>query len=105
MISIPLKRLYLKIMSPISALNAHTSKAISNPKPQNHSQVYPMPSQHTQWYKDQRLVEMLDNMRRRDMAFMAKCYFCNQKSEGIKAISYKLYPVCSEHDTSGVELS
>jgi len=57
-----------------------------------------MPSQETQWYKDVRLIQYLDEMRRRNMAFMAKCYFCDQKSEGIKAIDYKLYPVCPKHD-------
>lgn len=57
-----------------------------------------MPSQNTQWYKDVRLVQLLDDMRQRNLAFMAKCYFCDQKSEGIKAIGYQLFPVCPNHD-------
>jgi len=56
-----------------------------------------MPSQNTQWYKDVRLIQMLDEMRKRNMAFMAKCYFCDEKSEGIKAVGYKLFPVCPNH--------
>ena len=57
-----------------------------------------MPSQETQWYKDVRLIQMLDDMRRKNMAFMATCHFCDQKSEGIKAIEYRLYPVCPNHN-------
>ena len=56
-----------------------------------------MPSQHTQWYKDVRLIEALDQMRQRNLGFMAKCYFCGAKSIGIKAIEEKLYSVCSDH--------
>jgi len=59
-----------------------------------------MPSQETQWYKDVRLIQYLDEMRQRNMAFMAKCYFCNEKSHGIKAIEYRLYPVCPNHDNT-----
>ena len=58
-----------------------------------------MPSQHTQWYKDQRLVEALDKIRKNGQAFMAVCYFCSKKSEGIKSIGHRLYPVCSNHET------
>ena len=64
-----------------------------------------MPSQETQWYKDVRLVQYLDEMRRRNMAFMAKCYFCDQKSEGIKAIDYRLYPVCPNHDIPNKDIN
>ena len=70
-----------------------------NHKIPNHQTLYPMPSQNTQWYKDVRLIQMLDEMRKRNMAFMAKCYFCDEKSEGIKAVGYKLYPVCPNHNT------
>lgn len=58
-----------------------------------------MPSQETKWYKDVRLVQMLDEMRQKNLAFMAKCYFCDQKSEGIKAIGYQLFPVCPNHES------
>jgi hypothetical protein len=61
-----------------------------------------MPSQHTQWYKDVRLVQLLDDMRQRNLALMAKCYLCKEKSEGIKAIGYQLFPVCSNHNPSHV---
>ena len=57
-----------------------------------------MPSQNTKWYKDVRLIEALDKIRQRDMAFMSKCYFCGAKSIGIKAIEEKLFSVCSEHE-------
>jgi hypothetical protein len=56
-----------------------------------------MPSQNTQWYKDPRLVQYLDEMRRLNLEFMSKCYICGQKSEGINAIAEKLYPVCGTH--------
>ena len=56
-----------------------------------------MPSQETQWYKDIKLIEALDNMRQRNMDFMAKCFFCGAKSIGIKAVEEKLYSVCEEH--------
>ena len=57
-----------------------------------------MPSQNTKWYKDVRLIEALDAMRRRNEAFMAKCYFCGSKSIGIKAIEEKLFSVCAIHE-------
>lgn len=57
-----------------------------------------MPSQETKWYKDQRLVALLDDMRKRNMEFMGKCYFCDNKSSEIKAIKEKLYAVCSDHE-------
>ena len=53
-----------------------------------------MPSQ---WYKDPGLIAYLDSLRKKNVEFMAKCYFCNQKSEGIEAIGYRLYPVCPNH--------
>jgi hypothetical protein len=58
-----------------------------------------MPSQHTQWYKDVRLIEALDQMRQRDLGFMSKCYFCGAKSIGIKAIEEKLFSVCVSHES------
>jgi hypothetical protein len=58
-----------------------------------------MPSQETQWFRDVRLIEYLDSMRQKNMAFMSKCYFCDQKSHGIKAIDYRLYAVCPNHDS------
>lgn len=57
-----------------------------------------MPSQHTQWYKDVRLVQALDELRQRNYGFMAKCYFCGDKSIGIKAIEEKLFSVCANHE-------
>lgn len=59
-----------------------------------------MPSQQTKWYKDERLVTMLDEVRKRNQAFMAICYLCNEKSEGIKAIGHQLFPVCSNHQSN-----
>lgn len=59
-----------------------------------------MPSQYTQWYKDQRLIEALDKIRQSGQAFMAICYFCKEKSEGIKSIGHRLYPVCSDHENT-----
>jgi hypothetical protein len=59
-----------------------------------------MPSQHTQWYKDVRLIEALDKMRLRNEKFMSLCFFCETKSIGIKAISEKLYPVCEDHQNA-----
>ena len=56
-----------------------------------------MPSQHTQWYKDVRLIEALDQMRQRDLGFMSKCYFCGAKSIGIESVKEKLYSVCEDH--------
>ena len=58
-----------------------------------------MPSQETKWYEDVRLVQMLDEQRRRNKTFFSKCYFCDQKSHGIKAIDYRLYAVCPNHDS------
>lgn len=63
-----------------------------------------MPSQNTKWYKDVRLIQALDAMRMRNEAFMAKCFFCGDKSIGIKAIQEKLYSVCSDHqENQGIE--
>ncbi len=62
-----------------------------------------MPSQNTQWYKDVRLIEALDAIRQRDMAFMSKCYFCGAKSIGIKAVQEKLYSVCPDHEYPAVD--
>jgi hypothetical protein len=62
-----------------------------------------MPSQNTQWYKDLRLIEALDQMRQRNMAFMSYCYFCGAKSIGITAVKEKLFPVCSSHQDSTVD--
>jgi hypothetical protein len=56
-----------------------------------------MPSQNTQWYKDVRLIQALDAIRQRNMDFMSKCYFCGDKSIGIKAIEEKLFSVCDNH--------
>ena len=56
-----------------------------------------IPSQYTQWHKDVRLIEALDQMRQRNYGFMSKCYFCGAKSIGIKAIQEKLYSVCATH--------
>ena len=56
-----------------------------------------MPSQNTQWYKDVRLIQYLDQLRQRNYGFMSKCYFCAEKSIGIKAIQEKLYSVCDSH--------
>ena len=63
-----------------------------------------MPSQETIWYKDVRLIEALDQLRQKNMGFMAKCYFCGVKSIGIKAIEEKLYSVCNDHQNSGVDV-
>lgn len=60
-----------------------------------------MPSQNTIWYKDVQLIQYLDELRQRNLGFMAKCYFCGDKSIGIKAIAEKLYSVCSDHEISG----
>jgi hypothetical protein len=62
-----------------------------------------MPSQHTKWSEDIRLIQALDEMRQRNMDFMSKCYFCGAKSIGIKAIAEKLYSVCSNHKNSTVD--
>jgi len=56
-----------------------------------------VPSQQTQWYKDDRLIKMLDEQRTRDKTFFSKCYFCDQKSQGIKSIEHRLYAVCVNH--------
>ena len=56
-----------------------------------------MPSQYTKWYKDVQLIQYLDDLRQRNLGFMAKCYFCGAKSIGIKAIQEKLFSVCSDH--------
>jgi hypothetical protein len=56
-----------------------------------------MPSQNTQWYKDMRLIEALDQIRQRNLGFMSYCYFCGAKSTGIQAIKEKLFSVCEEH--------
>jgi hypothetical protein len=57
-----------------------------------------MPSQNTKWSKDLALIEALDRMRQANLDFMSKCYFCGDKSIGIKAIEEKLFSVCSEHE-------
>lgn len=57
-----------------------------------------MPNQHTKWFKDDRLVKALDDMRQRNMEFMSKCYYCGAMSVGIKAIEEKLYSVCGKHE-------
>jgi hypothetical protein len=56
-----------------------------------------MPSQNTQWYKDVRLIQALDEIRQRNYGFMSNCYFCGGKSVGIKAIQEKLFSVCEDH--------
>jgi hypothetical protein len=56
-----------------------------------------MPSQETKWYKDPGLIAYLDSLRKKNLEFMSKCYFCDEKSEGIEAIGYRLYPVCPNH--------
>lgn len=71
-----------------------------NPVSRNEGMV--MPSQNTQWYKDVRLIQYLDQMRQLNMEFMSKCYICDAKSEGIKAIAEKLYPVCGTHDVEAI---
>lgn len=60
-------------------------------------------SQHTKWHEDVRLIEMLEQMRTRNKTLWSKCYFCDQKSQGIKSIDSRLYAVCSNHD--GVSLN
>ena len=57
-----------------------------------------MPSQNTQWYKDVRLIEALDQIRQANLGFMSYCYFCGAKSTGIKAVQEKLFSVCSKHE-------
>ena len=49
------------------------------------------------WHQDSRLIAYLDEMRKRKVEFMSKCYFCDEKSEGIEAIEHRLYPVCPNH--------
>jgi len=56
-----------------------------------------MPSQHTKWYKDVRLIEALDRMRQSNLDFMSKCYFCGAKSIEIKSIKEQLFSVCESH--------
>lgn len=58
-----------------------------------------MPSQETRWFKDKAMVEFLDGLRQSGQAYMSQCYFCDQKSHGIKAIGYQLFPVCPNHDS------
>jgi hypothetical protein len=62
-----------------------------------------MASQNTKWYKDVRLIQALDDMRRRNEKFMSICFFCDAKSVGIKAIAEKLFPVCDDHKYQEVE--
>lgn len=62
-----------------------------------------MPSQNTKWSKDLALIEALDRMRQANLDFMSKCYFCGDKSIGIKAIQEKLFSVCSIHENQGQE--
>lgn len=50
-----------------------------------------------QWHKDARLIEELENLRRRKMGFMETCYFCSKSSAGIKEIDQRLYAVCPDH--------
>jgi hypothetical protein len=57
----------------------------------------------SQWSKDIRLIEALDQIRQRNQAFMSYCYFCGDKSTTITAIKEKLYPVCSTHEDSRVD--
>lgn len=58
-----------------------------------------MPSRNTQWYKDLRLIEALDQIRQRNIGFMSYCYFCGNKSIGIKAVDEKLFAVCTNHES------
>jgi hypothetical protein len=60
-----------------------------------------MASQNTKWFKDIRLIQALDEMRQKNLAFMSYCYFCDAKSIDIEAISEKLYPVCQNHKNQG----
>ena len=60
-----------------------------------------MPSQETKWYKDVRLIQALDDLRRQKLGFMSKCFFCGDISIGIKAIEEKLYSVCENHGVDG----
>ena len=62
-----------------------------------------MPSQNTQWYKDARLIQYLDDMRQKNLKFMSRCYFCEALSTDIKAIKEKLYPVCESHQEKSGE--
>jgi|SanBayMetagenome_1026888.scaffolds.fasta_scaffold468082_1 hypothetical protein len=66
-----------------------------------------MPNKNTQWYKDSRLIEALDQIRQRNMGFMSYCYFCGAKSIAIKAVQEKLFSVCGSHESdenSGVSV-
>ena len=56
-----------------------------------------LPSQHTKWFKDDRLVKALDDMRQRNMEFMSKCYYCGAEAVAIKSIGERLYPACDIH--------
>jgi len=58
-----------------------------------------MPSRNTQWYKDLRLIEALDQIRQRNIGFMSYCYFCGNKSIAIKAVEEKLFSVCTNHES------
>ena len=58
-----------------------------------------MPNKNTQWYKDSRLIEALDQIRQRNMGFMSYCYFCGDKSIAIKAVQEKLFSVCGNHES------
>ncbi len=61
-----------------------------------------MPSQHTQWSKDQRLIQYLDQLREKNLHQWSFCYFCAKKSVGIKAIKERLYSVCDDHGDDDV---
>lgn len=56
-----------------------------------------MPSQHTQWSKDQRLIQYLDLLRQRNLEQWSYCHRCPEKAIGITAVKEKLYPACKEH--------
>jgi len=61
-----------------------------------------MPSQNTQWYKDTRLIEALDQIRQRNIGFMSYCYYCGAKSTGIKAVKEKLFAACDKHQENNI---
>ena len=47
--------------------------------------------------KNPHMRAMLDQIRQKNKAYMSICYICGNKSIGIVAKGYSIYPACSDH--------
>ena len=54
-------------------------------------------SEYIDYIKNPHMKAMLDQIRQKNKAYMSICYICGNKSIGIVAKGYSIYPACSDH--------